>query len=268
MLFFNEKCPNCHTYYDETLKECPNCHKENKFYNCRDVSDKVIFLHPLAQIGLFLGGFSYAGMLICELFSSLFLGGIEDDILRKVLVLFFAYLLMVGGLLSIALVTRRKTFLKSFTHPIDYAFGAAYAGLIVLASLVIGMIVSLFYTQGGDNTNQSTANLIITNYPIFSILIMAILGPISEELTYRVGLFSFFRRFWKIKAYVVTCIIFALIHFSFDASDMAAELWSLPSYLVCGLILTIAYEHRGPACSITAHTLYNLTAVLAVIMRK
>ena len=58
-------------------------------------------------------------------------------------------------------------------------------------------------------------------------------------------------------------VVFAFIHFDFEAigtPEIVEELWSLPSYLVSGLILTIAYEHRGPACSMTAHVLYNLFA--------
>ena len=64
----------------------------------------------------------------------------------------------------------------------------------------------------------------------------------------------------------VTVIVFALIHFDFAAKDMAGELWSLPSYLISGIILTIAYEHRGPACSMTAHIAYNTFAFIMILV--
>lgn len=268
MLLFNKKCPNCQTYHDATLEQCPECHKDNELYAKRDVSTQIVFLHPYAQAGLFLSGFAYAGMLICGLFWSLLFSGVGDELLRKTLVLFFTYLLMSGGLLTIPLLTRRKTFLNKFARPSDYAFGAAYAGLAVLAGMVVGMFVSIFH--GGDqiNGNQEVANNMIKIYPILACFMLALFGPICEEMTYRVGLYSFFRRINKYLAFVVTCIIFTLIHIDFDSADIVTELWSIPTYLTCGFILTLAYEHRGPACSITAHSLYNLTAFLAILMRK
>ena len=73
MLLFNKNCPNCDTYHDATLQECPNCHKSNELYANRDISTNIVFLHPLAQVGLFIGGFAYAGMLVCGIIWSLFL---------------------------------------------------------------------------------------------------------------------------------------------------------------------------------------------------
>ena len=64
MLLNNKKCHNCNAYYDPTLNECPQCHKENELYTNRQLSDSVMYYHPIAQIGLFLAGFSYVGMLV------------------------------------------------------------------------------------------------------------------------------------------------------------------------------------------------------------
>ena len=267
MLLFNTKCPNCETYYDSTLNECPHCHKSNQFQAERDISTNIVYFHPLAQAGLFLGGFAYAGMIICELIPLLFLGGVENGDLRKALIIFFAYLLMVGGLLSIALVTRSKPFLKSFTKPSAYAYGTLFAGLAILASLIISMIVSLFKVEDINN-NQVVANNMVANYPILAFFIVCVFGPFAEEMTYRVGLQSFLRRINKYLAIIATTIVFAFIHFDFDASNMTAELIALPSYLTCGLILTLGYEFFGPACSITAHVLYNLTSFLMILMRN
>ena len=64
----------------------------------------------------------------------------------------------------------------------------------------------------------------------------------------------------------VTVIVFAFIHFDFGADNMTSELWLLPSYIVSGIILTIAYEHRGPACSMTAHIAYNIFAFIMILL--
>ena len=60
-------------------------------------------------------------------------------------------------------------------------------------------------------------------------------------------------------------MIFALIHFDFQAENIVNELWALPTYLVSGVILGLAYEHRGPACSMTAHLIYNLFAFIVML---
>ena len=253
-----KKCPNCDTYHDPTLEKCPECHKHNELYLNRELPTSVAFLDPIAQIGLFLAGFAYAGMLISEIIASSFLQSIADEILRKTLLITVAYLTMFFGLGAIVLLTRRKHFFKKYTRGLDYIYGAGYALSLVFASLILSSIISIFITPG-DNTNQSEAIKIANNYPIIAFFILALLGPICEELTYRVGLYSFLRRINKWMALGVTALVFAFIHFSFDG-DMVNELISLPSYIVSGLILTYAYEHRGPACSMTAHILYNIFA--------
>lgn len=268
MLLFNKKCSNCQCYYDETLKECPDCHKSNELYASRDIPESIVFFHPFAQIGLFLCGFAYVGMLLCEVIFTVFFSGIANETLRDCLILFFTYLLMLGGLLAITLTAkaRRKDFLKSFTRPLDYAWGAAFTGFMLIASLVIGMIVSIFYS-GGPNANQEDAIKYVTNYPILMFFVTVFFGPICEELTYRVGLYTFLRRINKILAICVTAIVFAFIHFHFGAKDIAGELWSIPTYLACGALLSIAYEYHGPACSITAHMAFNLIAFLAIVVK-
>ena len=266
MLLNNEKCPNCGTYYDPTLEECPTCHKTNELYTNKKIPSNVMFFHPLVQIGLFLCGFAYAGMLLIQLIMLVPASFIEDPIFKRTIILFSAYLVMLGGLVAIAIINKRRfTFLKKFTRYEDYLFAIVYAIGIVVAGIVVSLIISAFH-EAGPNSNQDTAVSIATNYPILSFFIFVIFGPICEELTYRVGLYSFLRRINKYLAFVVTVIVFAFIHFDFAASDMINELTSLPSYLISGLLLTIAYEHRGPACSITTHMVYNLFAFIMMFL--
>lgn len=259
-MFFKEvKCPNCETYHDETLKKCPKCHKTNELYALNRVPKHVLFLHPIAQISLFIAGFAFAGMLLTELFLASLLGPINfgNQLLTSTIYLLLTYTVMFCGLMAIVLTTRRNEFLDRYKSPVNYLYGFGYALTIVFVSIALGALISLFHETAQDNTNQATAVLITKNYPLIGFIFLGILGPICEELTYRVGLYSFFRRINKYAAFTVTIIVFALIHFDFDAEDMINELWALPSYLVAGFLLTLAYEQRGPACSMLAHVLYN-----------
>ena len=266
MLFRNKKCPNCETYYEPTLEKCPGCHKTNELYLNREITNKIVFMHPIAQIGMFLAGFALAGMLVGELIISNFVVLIPgDDVLKQTLLLLFTYLSMLGGLAAIVLTTRRKHFFSKYKRGLDYVYGIGYAITIVLVSMIIGAIITIFHTPA-DNNNQAAAVAVAKNYPIIAFFLLGFLGPICEELTYRVGLYSFFRRINKYLAFGVTIVVFALIHFDFGAEDIINELWSLPSYLISGFILTLAYEHRGPACSMTAHVLYNIFAFLMMLV--
>ena len=162
MLIYNKNCSNCQGYYDPTLEQCPFCHKDNELYQRRSVLKNVFFFHPLAQLGLFVCGFAYVGMLMSEVVAGLFFNNVGDELLKKISILVFTYLMMFGGLMSIAMTTRRGSFLKRYTRPLDYAFGIGYAIALGVASLVVGIIVSQFY-KGGDNTNQATAILLSKN---------------------------------------------------------------------------------------------------------
>ena len=267
MLFRNTKCPNCEAYHDPTLKECPKCNKSNELYKLNRVPKRVAFMHPVAQVAMFLIGFAYVGMLLTEIIFAFFIRGmdIEDANYRSALLLTFTYLAMFAGLISVPLFTRRKLFLSKFTNGVDYIYGIAFAVTVIAAGTLVNALTSLVHTPA-DNVNQTAVVSIATNYPLIGIFIMGLVGPICEELTYRVGLYSFLRRINIYAAMVVTMVVFAMIHFSFDAENIIEELWSLPSYLVTGLILTIAYELRGPACSITAHATYNMFAILSIMV--
>lgn len=263
MLIKWKKCPNCQGYYDPTLEKCPHCHKHNELYLDRDINLHVAFMHPIAQIGLFLAGFAFTGMLIAELIIALFLQGIADELLYKTTAISLTYLVMFLGLALIIIFTRRDYFFKKYKRGIDYIYGLAYAITIVVASMILASVLNLFHPVA-DNANQSAAVALAKGYPILAFFVLGILGPVCEELTYRVGLYSFFRRINKWLALAVTVIVFAFIHFDFTG-DLIEELWALPSYLLAGAILTLAYEHRGPACSMTAHIAYNIFAFVMML---
>ena len=266
MLFKHKKCSNCDAYYDPTLEECPNCHKNNELYLNRILTNGIVNLHPLAQIGLFLVGFAMAGMLITEVILAVFFKNLfTDKSAYEAFLISLTYILMLVGLASIVLTTRREHFFSKYKRKLDYIYGVAYAITLVLVGSLVSSFISLFY-EVSDNVNQSSAIEFIHNYPILAFFILGFVGPICEELTYRVGLYSFLKRVNKYAALGLTAVIFALIHFDFTAADMVNEVVALPIYIVSGAILTLAYEHRGPACSMTTHMAYNIFSFLMILM--
>ena len=269
MLFKDIKCPNCETYHDPTLQKCPECHNSNELYKLNRLPKRAVFLHPICQIAMFVIGFAYAGMFFTEFFYAIFIRMIDSSDLqfKSALLLSCTYITMFVALLAVPLFSRRKLFLGKFNNGIDYIYGIAFAVSLMAAGVLVNALISIWHTPG-DNVNQAGVESIARNYPLIAIFIMGIVGPICEELTYRVGLYSFLRRINKYLALIVTVIVFAMIHFTFDAENIVEELWSLPSYLVSGLLLTLAYELRGPACSMTAHACYNLFAIIMIMVAR
>jgi membrane protease YdiL (CAAX protease family) len=191
----------------------------------------------------------------------------SDTQFKNTLLFTLTYVTILIALLAVPLLSRRKLFLSKFNNGIDYIYGLAFAITLMAAGVLINALTSIWHTPA-DNINQQGVESIAKSYPLIGIFIMGIVGPICEELTYRVGLYSFLRRINKYLALILTMVIFAMIHFTFDAENIVEELWSLPSYLVSGLLLTLAYELRGPACSITAHACYNLIAIIMIMVAR
>lgn len=266
MLFKHKKCSNCETYYDPTLLECPECHKKNELYLERKINDKIAFMHPIAQLGLFLVGFAYGGMFIAEIIFANIFEFLGNTLEYKTVVISLAYLMMLLGLACIVLSTRRKIFFDKYKGAVTYIYGLGYALTLFFASMILGNLISIFHTVE-VNDNQGAAELMAKTYPILAFFLFGFIGPICEELTYRVGLYSFLRRINKYAAFIISAIIFGLIHFTFDADNIVNELWNLPSYVISGVILALAYEHKGPACSMTAHILYNIFAYIVMLVK-
>jgi membrane protease YdiL (CAAX protease family) len=61
-------------------------------------------------------------------------------------------------------------------------------------------------------------------------------------------------------------LVFGLIHMSFNPDTIINELINLPSYILAGTILTIAYEKEGFAVSTYAHITNNLISFLLTII--
>ena len=133
--------------------------------------------------------------------------------------------------------------------------------------------MSLLTSNTSVNTNETGINTITTAFPILSLIVFGILGPLCEEVTYRVGLFSSISQKLKpLWAYLITILIFGLIHFDFTAlfsgnvDALIIELSNLPTYLVSGLLLCYFYTKEGFGVSSIAHIFNNLLSLLLTLI--
>ena len=173
-----------------------------------------------------------------------------------------AYLALLIAIVAIVNFDIVKLF-KSFKHWQSYV-----AGLVCLASIFAfdylwGTVLELLPINTADNINESSLQRMQDIYPIASFIIFGLVGPICEEFTYRVGLFSFFKRINKWLAYVVTIIIFALIHFNFstDPNVLLNEVLNLPFYMFAAFAFSFTYDKFGLAGSLSAHITNNIISL-------
>ena len=245
-------CPNCQKNYDDALQECPFCGEKNAFVK-QTKGSKATFLPFWKQILLaFVGsfGFQLIGLVVELIVAAVGMGvyGYTSDNIGEFLkdawailaIDGIAYLLLFGFLLLIAFKDNIKL-LKPFKNWKSYVAGGVGFMAIMAFNVTFNLILTIFNVQTTENNNQSILNLAIMEGPIICIIMFGIIGPICEELTYRVGLFSFFRRINKYLAYAVTILVFAFIHFDFECfgkGTLVNELLNMPFYLFAGFTFT------------------------------
>lgn len=159
-------------------------------------------------------------------------------------------------------------YVKSFKHWQPYVAGVIGFVSIIAFNIIYNFILSVAGVDTSVNTNQSTLNTVVASFPIASLFIFAFIGPICEELTYRVGLFTFFRKINGVLAYLITIIIFSLIHFDFASTNIVNELLNLPFYVYTAFVFSFLYEKFGLAGSLTAHIVNNFISVLTTILEQ
>lgn len=263
-MFFKEKrCPICNEYYDEMADFCPKCKDENLEHK----KDKrgMLWIPYKDQILNFIIGF--IGINIVSFVATLLFASIykRDEVLGMVLINTITYVILFIGILCYNFGNKLfPVFAKYFKDKSAYIFGIASALFLICGSTIFSMIAQAAFPDQ-INGNQDTAVNMISAYPIISIIVLGIIGPIVEELTYRVGLFNFMYRTKRWIAYLVEPLVFAILHLNFTG-NILVELVNLPSYLFAGFTLTYIYEQKGPAASMTAHIINNMLSILSIII--
>lgn len=173
------------------------------------------------------------------------------------------YVFLTIGLIAL-LLPRLKIIINKFksfkTILLGIGFGIALIGITRVYSLVISDFVELEI-----NANEEAAESMIFAYPFLSIIVLGILGPVCEEVTYRYGLFGLFNKKAKILAYIITPLVFALIHFDFTG-NLLIELVNMPSYIIAGILLCYVYDKYGFGASVIAHIANNLFAIITILI--
>lgn len=220
------------------------------------VKDKLI---------MFLVGFSYCGLfLISILVSIIAVNFTNNESLLNIIVQSGSYLTLFVVLFVICLKSK-KYYINEFKDVTKWMEGASYAVIIIAAEIAVSLVMNTIFPDAAVNGNQNAVEDLITNYPVLMFICTVIIGPMCEELTYRVGLYGLIKEKNETLAFIISGFVFAFVHVSFTDTTVIAELVAFPTYLVIGYLFTYAYKKHGLPCSYVAHALLNLLSFVAVL---
>jgi membrane protease YdiL (CAAX protease family) len=122
------------------------------------------------------------------------------------------------------------------------------------------MIVASMYSSFRTNLNDTTISAQIQDAPRVTLLIIVFLAPFIEEVLFRGLVFGNLKSKSRVVAYLVSCLLFALLHvwqFAVVQQDITYFLLMV-QYLVPGAVLAWAYESSGTLwTSIGLHAVAN-----------
>lgn len=157
---------------------------------------------------------------------------------------------------------------RNFADNLGVACRSMLVGLIALYGLN-ELVYRLTHLVIGNRTNlnDTTISAQIQDAPRVTLLIIVFLAPFIEEVLFRGLVFGNLKSKSRVVAYLVSCLLFALIHvwqFAVVQQDLTYFLLMV-QYLVPGAVLAWAYESSGTLwASIGLHAAANALSAWAM----
>ena len=174
-------------------------------------------------------------------------------------------------LFAVAVIIFHRFLGRTSRHLVDNLTGALKTmavGLVALYGLneLVYRLLNLILGSH-TNLNDYAISAQIQDAPRVTTLIVVLLAPFVEEVLFRSLVFGNLKHGSRVTAYIVSCLLFALLHvwqFAVVRQDITYFLVML-QYLVPGVILAWAYEHSGTLwTSIGVHVVANALSVWAM----
>ena len=139
----------------------------------------------------------------------------------------------------------------------------AFYGLNEICGRLLGLVL-----EGQVNLNDEAIVGRMVDAPRTTILIVVVLAPVVEETLFRGYVFGNLREVHRGLAYLVSCLLFALLHvwqFAAARGDLT-YLLLMVQYLVPGAVMAWTYERSGSLWgSVLLHGVVNGLAVVRVL---
>lgn len=200
-----------------------------------------------------------------KIYSSYPFGTIISCLGSVIVLIVFAFILKLNKIKELC-----KKAISSKT--IKYGF-ITFLCIVAFSVLYNSAIVTIFNLGDSGNENQSNVVELVKDNAFLGFMLVVILAPLTEELTYRYCLFGAVANKGRVLGYIASAIVFMFMHSlsSFSAYGFTRELlWELiylPPYLFSGLALCYAYEKsENLGSSFIAHLLNNLLSFLSILL--
>ncbi len=147
------------------------------------------------------------------------------------------------------------------------SLGGAGTGGLLWLNEICGRLLGLVL-EGQVNLNDEAIVGRMVDAPRTTILIVVALAPVVEETLFRGYVFGNLREVHRGLAYLVSCLLFALLHvwqFAAARGDLT-YLLLMVQYLVPGAVMAWTYERSGSLWgSVLLHGVVNGLAVVRVL---
>ena len=140
-----------------------------------------------------------------------------------------------------------------------------YVVYYIFSFLVSAFIVTV--NPGFANVNDQSISSLTKQHHVLTAIGTVLLVPTAEELLHRGAIFGGLYRRNRIAAYVVSTILFALVHISgyIGYYPIGTLLLCLLQYIPAGICLAASYEYSGNIVTpILIHTAVNAVGMLAM----
>lgn len=266
-------CPTCGLKRSPASTLCPKCDKSAFLAQCKAGYDAMDAMSTgklfLVTVLCLLLNATLPSVLIGVLNPSAILTmGNEMDAVALMTTEQGVWAMVTGQFVSVFV------FLLMCKNYLAGLFAKCLNGRAVLAGLVIGAIMVLLgfgwdwikgLMQIAVNENQTAVVELTKNVPVVSFVQVVIGAALAEEIGFRAGAFSFVRRKNKVLAYIVSSLLFGLIHVNLASGSMV-EILGLLMYSVMGAILAYTYEKYGLLGSMIAHAINNLVGWVQIMI--
>ncbi len=239
------------------ITEYENITKTNNKKGFKYSKERSIYVNILFFLVAFVGTF-----ILPSLFSQIFLSIVKNAQVATILgnMLFIAILYL---MYKKDLDEEFKTFIKSFKSSFKTGFKYYLAGLV--AMMVFNLFISIIIKD--VSTNESLVREMLFEMPVFTMISISLIAPLSEELTFRKSLEPLFKNKW---IYALSCgLIFAACHLVVGEFKLINLLYLLP-YGSLGFVFALMdKETKTTFTSVMMHMIHNtMTGALLLIMFK
>jgi len=190
--------------------------------------------------------------------------GFQLHILELNLTYFFINFLILGVIFRRFLTASFREFDEKWVR-ILVVFVVGFC-LYWVISLLLGKLITYLYPDFGNANDTGIQNLAKENYFLTAVGTV-LLVPLAEECMHRGAIFGGLYRRNRLLAYVISTVLFALVHIDgyFGMVDGKILLLNFLQYVPAGLILAAAYDISGSVFApIFIHMAVNLIGILSL----